>query len=754
MQAAVLNLSVTSAKRIATSIRELFPKAQISVDERANALIVMDNADNLQQIRAVVQGLDVRSPNYALNEVIQLRVLSPQLAIYRLHPLYPNVKFEVASKTSVLVRAPAETLTEIRTLLSNLDIVPPTAAPAIATAEAIRITFARPRDVARSLENQLSNLRASVAGASIVLAGSPEQVQRAKILAQSIDVPPLSAVFNQVYRLHSVDAAAAAELVKSTYPRAHLTIDKDLNAIAVSAAAADQLRIAGAVAQLDSQSPPGSAAAYGTGNIAVVDLDTAIPGINGSPSTTAQDIAAAVQQVLQGMVPDLHITVPANSTSIILAGSPSSIRLARALIERLDQQKPLVVLDTEVLEVSENAAKNIGLQFPGAVIQSQFSEIQPTPNPITGQPGRLSRPQAMTRTGVQFTAALNFLIQQGSARVLANPRVTTLSGHTATIRAGDTINIITQTAGGVGTPVTQQLQQFNTGVTLDITPSVGQSGKVTVALHPVVNSLAGLLNDVPQIATRDTQTVVQLRDNETLVIGGLIQETTQRQISKLPLLGDIPLVGKLFENSNVQSQRNELVIVVTPHIVKTDEASGDSGSELKFPTPEPLPSLPQGMALGTSPVVPKITRSQELQQASSSSVIAANASSSPLPTPTAFSNTNVFVYGVPPANTFARETDAPQIFFAQLSPTVVEAGVTLQLSVITTTNVQRVEVGCAGSVLATLARISSAKWQGTFSFSCSGLSSSAQTTTLAVSAYNSQHGAATIQIPVSVASTP
>src|SRR6202035_3366487 len=164
--------------------------------------------------------------------------------------------------------------------------------------------------------------------------------------------------------------------------------------------------------------------------------------------------------------------------------------------------------------------------------------------------------------GLSFQAQVNLLIQNGKARVLADPRITTISGRTATIRAGDSISILTTVGGGTGTVATSQLQTFQTGVTLDITPIITNNGDINVALHPVVNSLSGFLNNVPQIATRDTQTSVHLRDNETLVIGGLIQESTQQQVNKIPILGSLPIIGRAFRNENTTSTRNELIIVV------------------------------------------------------------------------------------------------------------------------------------------------------------------------------------------------
>ena len=118
-----------------------------------------------------------------------------------------------------------------------------------------------------------------------------------------------------------------------------------------------------------------------------------------------------------------------------------------------------------------------------------------------------------------------------------------------------------------------------------------------VALHPVVNSLIGTNNGVPEISTRDTQTTVHLHDDETLVIGGLIQETDTRTTSKVPVLGDIPVVGRVFRNDQVNGSRNELIIVVTPHIVKPGSTAMPGPALRATPSAAPLPTLPPNTQL-------------------------------------------------------------------------------------------------------------------------------------------------------------
>lgn len=522
----------------------------------------------------------------------------------------------------------------------------------------------------------------------------------------------------------------------------------------MQATAGEQERIGNAIAQLDGGNGEGAGsggggagqAAYGDANTDVIELRAPMPAENG-PSTTAQDIATAVSQALQPLASDLHIVVVANSSKILLSGSPSSIRMAEDMIHRLDILPPMVQLDTEVFEVDENAARDLGLQLPsgGAVLSTTFSEITPPFDPNTGLPGRIGRLQPVTRTPLALQVELNLLEQKGDARVLADPRVSTLSGHTASIRAGDQLSILTQTGGGVGTPVSQQLQTFSTGVTLDITPMVSGPDDVIVDLHPVVNSLEGLSSSgVPQISTRDTQTVVHLKNNQTLVIGGLIQDTRSSQTSGIPLLGDLPLVGRLFRSDSINSTRNELVIMVTPHILQDGE-SAEAPTNLTLPTPGALPTLPPGTTLPTG----RTPTPQPYSGPILSTPIAPQ-TVEPQPTPSAFADANAFEYGNPPANTYAGPSDAPQIFYARFSPTVLHNGTPVTVSVITTTNVTRVTIGVPGATTS-LEHIAPSRWQSTFAFNASGLSAQPGLQNLTLSAYSSSGAiAATIQVPVSL----
>jgi hypothetical protein len=467
-----------------------------------------------------------------------------------------------------------------------------------------------------------------------------------------------------------------------------------------------------------------------------------VPGPNGGPSTTASDIMTTVTQLLGPSAPDLHMASPPGSAEIALMGNPQSIRLAEELIKKLDRPQPLVVLDTEIVEVDESASRYLGLQLSGSV-GTTFTEITPPVNTNVGL-------QSLTRTPLAFAATLNMLVNNGQARVLSDPRISTISGHEATIHAGDNLSILTQTAGGVGTPVTSQVQTFNTGVSLDITPIVGSDGMITVALHPVVNSVASVdpTTHIPDIATRDTQTVVQLADNQTLVIGGLIQESKTRATNKIPLLGEIPLIGRLFDSSDNEYSRNELIIVVTPHVVRPGQIAPPAvRGSIPLEHPVMLPTLPPGTVF---PAPAPSARRTPIPYAAPATPALPSATPTPIaaPTPPAFAKANIFTYGTLPRSTYARPEDLPQIFFAKFSPTVVSNGTSVTVSVITTTNVTNVVIAWGTSSVA-LAKLGASTWQATFPFNATG--SPTQTTAqMTLTAYRSDGAHAQIQIPVNV----
>lgn len=663
----------------------------------------------------------------------------------------------ISSEKTLLVKAAPTDLTQIKSLVSTLDAPASTGPTTPTVTDSIRLAERPSADVARAISREIKGVRVATAGPSIILSGTQEDVTRAKTLAANLDIPSLDSKYTSVYRIRNVDATSLADLLGRSFHGVEVVVDKSLNAVSVTTTSSLQRRIAEAIAQLDNQNvvetaqgpslQPNATPDLSAANVEVIQLQAAVPSQGQTGSTTALEVANAVSQALQQGAPDLKITVPANTQSLVLAGSPNSVRLAKQLIAKLDVSPALVVLDTEVLEVDESVARNVGLQLSQPAVSATFSEIVPAPD-ANGNPSRLMRPQPITRTPISISAQVNLLVQNGNARVLADPRITTLSGHTASIRAGDSFNILTTVGGGLGTYATTQLQTFQTGVTLDITPIVSSDGHVTVSLHPIVNSLTGILNGVPQIATRDTQTTVRLDDDQTLVIGGLIQESQTKNVQKIPGLGDLPLIGRVFRNDSVSGNRNELIIVVTPHIIQPGETNNTAGVALpKIPTPKPLPTLPPGLMLpkpaksaASAPIV-------SLANAPAPTSSAAPATESPkapvaVPAIPADSAGRVpTIYGERAIATAMGPTDPPRIFYARIAP--LDADGRLSVEFQAGSNAQRAaaSVGAANS---DAERKDDGLWHAMLNLK-PGMSGSAQ---INITVYRADGNSASISLPI------
>ena len=189
--------------------------------------------------------------------------------------------------------------------------------------------------------------------------------------------------------------------------------------------------------------------------------------------------------------------------------------------------------------------------------------------------------------------------RKGNGRIVSKPRIAAQSGSTAKIITGDALPILTAiTLSGVN-GVSQQVQYVNVGVTLQIAPRVSADGFVTSHVYAVVSSVTGFSQGYPTISQRQAETSATVRDGDSFVIGGLTQDENITNKSKVPILGDIPLVGQAFRTDRNTRSRTELYIIVTPHVVHR------VGTQmLTAAPPEPYGSQPPAAVPSGNPLQP------------------------------------------------------------------------------------------------------------------------------------------------------
>ena len=180
----------------------------------------------------------------------------------------------------------------------------------------------------------------------------------------------------------------------------------------------------------------------------------------------------------------------------------------------------------------------------------------------------------------QFTAVLAMLNTGTFAKVLSNPVITTLNNRSANITVGQAISYISATTVNEGGQVSNEVSQIDANISLEVTPSVTGNDEVFLDITPNITSVLGYStlggNSTPNLSTRSAKTQVICKNNHTIVIGGMIKTDKNESVNKVPILGDLPGIGKLFRSKTTKENRTELIIFITPHIVKEKVAKHNS----------------------------------------------------------------------------------------------------------------------------------------------------------------------------------
>lgn len=303
---------------------------------------------------------------------------------------------------------------------------------------------------------------------------------------------------------------------------------------------------------------------------------------------------------IRSLMPGEDITVRSVEGSLVLGGRVSTANRAeraRALAAALTGDKkdqPIVNdmsvvtpnqvnLQVRIAEVDRNVIKALGVNWASAFTpalghNNRFSYGFNTQNPVTGpniSPQNTFQLGIFTHAGSAI-ATIDALAQEGLITMLAEPNLTALNGQTASFLAGGEFPIpigVQPPSGGVGlTQITVEFKTF--GVSLDFTPTILDANHVDLKIRPEVSQLSsqGAVTlsgiTIPALTVRRAETTVELGSGQSFALAGLLQNNTEEDISKVPWLGDVPVLGQLFRSDQFQHNESELVIIVTPYLVK------------------------------------------------------------------------------------------------------------------------------------------------------------------------------------------
>jgi pilus assembly protein CpaC len=293
--------------------------------------------------------------------------------------------------------------------------------------------------------------------------------------------------------------------------------------------------------------------------------------------------------MLQGAVLDATMVDRAMQIAASFVGEAG---VTNALTVASPQQ---VTLEVRMIEASRNLGRDLGVSWD---VQGDGFSFRTLTGLVSGAAPFGAVVANVLSGGTDVDVLIRALEQKGVARRLAEPNLTTLSGQTASFQAGGEVpitvsEVVEGELGGVAETVSVEYKNF--GVLLEFTPTVLADGVINLRVAPEVSDLdfSIAVRGNPGLRTRRANTTVELRDGQSLAMAGLMQARHERQADQLPWLGDLPVLGALFRSSGFQKSETELVVIVTPRLVKPVPP----GVELATPLDNLAPSNDVGLML-------------------------------------------------------------------------------------------------------------------------------------------------------------
>lgn len=308
-------------------------------------------------------------------------------------------------------------------------------------------------------------------------------------------------------------------------------------------------------------------------------MASAIQDAIGYPKVHVQMIEDRV--MLRGKVENQHEHDTALKIAGLYTGGDGS-----GVIDLLEMEHPSQIrLEAQIIEINSDYTKNLGIQYwsqtPGSNSSSGSSTGNPNNNITVGTAGLFYGGEDFSSTRkhggwlgshvANVNVTLQALINEGKARILSRPSITTMSGKTANILIGGRIPIPVSDGNG-----NVSIDWHEYGMKLNIEPVVDSEDKITSKVHAEVSTLDyshGVKIDsfsVPGIATREAESEVNVRSGMTMAIGGLINSEDAKIVSKIPLLGDLPIIGRFFRHTSNTRDKREVIILITPTLVADD----------------------------------------------------------------------------------------------------------------------------------------------------------------------------------------
>ena len=321
--------------------------------------------------------------------------------------------------------------------------------------------------------------------------------------------------------------------------------------------------------------------------------------------------------VIKTIVKTADIVYDEKLNMLTMRDTPEAIRLAEKLIAAQDMAEPEVMLELEVLEVSRNRLQELGVRFPEKLSFSALNAAGGSPGSLTIDEWRGLNSNRIRASITDPSLILNLRRLDTDTNLLANPRIRVKNREKAKVHIGERVPVITTTStANVG--VSESVAYLDVGLKLDIEPNVYLEDEVSMKVGLEVSNILETIvrtsgTQTYRLGTRNTSTTLRLKDGETQVLAGLIQDDERKAVNKIPGLGNLPIIGRLFSNNDSTNTKTEIVLLITPRIIRNinqpevdiaEFASGTANAIGADPLQVTIPNTTKSLENQSAPSVP------------------------------------------------------------------------------------------------------------------------------------------------------
>jgi type II secretion system protein D len=544
-----VNIALSGSVKGKTTLR----LRNVTLEQAMNIITKLNGLDYAWVDAAYVVGTpeEVRAMRVSelRSAVVVLQHVQPEYAQTVLSKIAPEVTVSTQKGVrSVLLLGTEQSLAKAERALAEIDVAPLPRAP---TTEVVAVRYLKADQVADLVTAAVPEARVQPGPQenSLLITANEQQWETVRSVISSADVAPAPAQAAQaIYYVKYTSPTELKDALTSLIPDLTVTLAPRSFTPVVQRATGG----AGATAQMLAapQYAGGGGAAGGAGG-----------GVAGGAAGVTIEAAPV--------------------TALILSGAPYTVEQAMRLLEQLDKAPKQVHITAMVTEISREDSLKLGIDWGPSLeaglgdtgVPFVIGEAQPAEAPSGMIPARGLEVGKIQRSFLQWSASIRALEKQGRARVLSNPSVTTLDGRQTSLHTGETyyyeVAIAAASTGGI----VKDIRTFDVGILLAVTPRVNENNEVTLTISPTVAALKGTTvsgtSVLPIVTERALVTTRRVKSGETAVLAGLVTDQEQITIKKIPLLGDVPLVGELFKHRERVPTHSEIMVFVTPTVIES-----------------------------------------------------------------------------------------------------------------------------------------------------------------------------------------